>query len=43
MTAAEGPVHSHQRGVEAIVYARGAPGHTYCRGTYRSDRPITAS
>jgi hypothetical protein len=35
--AAEGPRHSHRRGVGGIVYARGAPGHTDCCGTHRSD------
>jgi hypothetical protein len=41
--AAEGPRHSHRRGVGGIVYARGAPGHTDCCGTRKSDSPIKTS
>jgi hypothetical protein len=43
LTVAEGPRYRHQRGVGGIVYARGAPGHTDCCGTHKSDNPIRAS
>jgi hypothetical protein len=33
VTARDGLRHSHQRGLEGIVYARGAPGHTDCCDT----------
>jgi hypothetical protein len=42
MMAVDGPRHSHQRGVEGIVYACGTPGHTDCCGTRRSDSPVMA-
>jgi hypothetical protein len=43
MTARKDPRHSHQRGVEGIVYARGVPAHKdYCV-TRRSDSPVRAS
>jgi hypothetical protein len=41
--AVERPRHSHRRGVGGIVYARGAPSHTDCCGTHRSDSPVRAS
>jgi hypothetical protein len=43
VTIAEGPRHSHLRGVRCIVFARGTPGHTDCCGTHRSDSPDRAS
>jgi hypothetical protein len=43
MTAVESPRQSHRQGVRGIVYARGAPSHTECCGTRRSDSPIRAS
>jgi hypothetical protein len=43
MTAAEGPRHSHRRGVGGIFYACGAPGDIDCCGTHRSDNPVRAS
>jgi hypothetical protein len=43
MNVAEGPIHSHRRGVSGIVYARGTSGHMdYCV-THRSDSPVRAS
>jgi hypothetical protein len=41
--AAEGPRHSHRRRVGGIVYAHGAPGHTDCCGTRKSDSSVRAS
>jgi hypothetical protein len=34
VTAGEGPRHSHRWGIEGIIYACGAPGHTDCCGTH---------
>jgi hypothetical protein len=41
--AAEGPRHSHRRGVGRIVYARSIPEDTDCCGTRRSDSPVRTS
>jgi hypothetical protein len=40
--AAEGPRHSHHRGVGGIANACDAPGHIDCCGTRRSDSPVSA-
>jgi hypothetical protein len=40
---AEDPSYCSRRGVAGIVYAHGAPGHTDCCGTRRSDSPVRAS
>jgi hypothetical protein len=39
----EDPRQCSRRGVRGIVYARGAPGHTDCCGTRRSDSLVRAS
>jgi hypothetical protein len=39
----EDPRQRSRRGVRGIVYACGAPGHTDCYGTRRSDSPVRAS
>jgi hypothetical protein len=39
---AEDPRQLSQRGVEGIVYASGAPGHTDCCGTRRIDSHVRA-
>jgi hypothetical protein len=39
---AKDPRQRSRQGVGGIVYARGAPGHTDCCGTRRSDSPVRA-
>jgi hypothetical protein len=39
----EDPRQRSQRGDRVILFARGAPDHTDCCGTRRSDNPVRAS